>query len=194
MRPIPAVPAPAPSISDEALAGELIGGDMSAFDQLVRRWRDRVVDLASLLLHDRDLAEDVGQEVFLRLHRKPHAYDPTRPFSAWILTVTRNLCFDNRRRLRARAKYQKKAVEERKYGPRPTEAPPDGALHSEAQELLRRAIADLPAQFRDAYVLCGVRGLSYEEAAGICGCGVKTVSTRLARARRRLVERMKGWL
>ena len=87
-----------PSATDEALAAGLIGGDARAFDQLVRRWRDRVVDLAALLLNDRHLAEDVGQEVFVRLYNKPAAYDPSRPFAAWILTVTRNLCFDTRRR------------------------------------------------------------------------------------------------
>ena len=184
---------PAPP-ADEALAARLIAGDLRAFETIVDRWRHRIVDLAHLLTGDRDAAEDIGQEVFLRLLRRPEAYDPGRPFRAWIHAVARNLCHDRWRRDSTRARYQQTAVHELAFGPRPVEAPPDGAAHAEAQAELRRAIAELPPKFRDAYVLCGVRGFSYEEAAEICGCPAKTVSTRLARARKRLVARMKEWL
>lgn len=187
-------PTPPASVTDEALAARLIGGDSGAFDQIVTRWRDRVVDLAHLLTGDRHAAEDVGQETFLRLLRNPAAYDPARPFAAWIRTVTRNLCHDRFRRNSARGRHQDYAVRERRFGPRPMTAPPDAATLSEGESLLREAIAALPRRFREVFVLCAVRGLSYEEAAQICGCPAKTVSTRLARARRRLRERMGTWL
>lgn len=187
-------PTPPPSATDEALAARLIGGDSGAFDQIVVRWRDRVVDLAHLLTGDRHTAEDVGQETFLRLLRNPAAYDPARPFGAWIRTVTRNLCHDRFRRDSARSRHQEFAVQQRRFGPRPLAAPPEAATLSEGESLLRDAIAALPRRFRDVFVLCAVRGLSYEEAAQICGCPAKTVSTRLARARRRLRERMGKWL
>jgi len=187
-------PGPAPAATDEALAARLIAGDQRAFEAIVLRWRDRIVDLAHLLTGDRDAAEDVGQEVFVRLLRRPEAYDPRRPFRAWIGTVARNLCRDRWRRESTRSRYQNAAVHELRYGPRPAVAPPEQAAHAEAQEELRRAVAELPPKFREAYVLCGVRGLTYEEAGEICGCPAKTVSTRLARARRRLVERMEKWL
>lgn len=185
---------PPPSVSDEALAARLIGGDPGAFDQLVVRWRDRVVDLAHLLIGDRDAAEDIGQEAFLRLLRRPGAYDPARPFSAWIRTVARNLCHDRYRRESARARHQEVAVEQRSFGPRPVATPPEAAAASEREMLLRRAVAGLPEKFREAFVLCAVRGLSYDEAAAVCGCPAKTISTRIARARKRLLERMGGWL
>ena len=182
------------SESDEALAARLIAGDQAAFDILVLRWRDRIVDLARLLTNNRETAEDVGQEVVLKLLRRPAAYDPRRPFSAWICTVARNLCHDRYRRESARGRHQGRAVGERKYGPRPLPAPAEVASAAEAEEHLRRAVGALPPKFKEAYVLCAVRGMSYEEAAGICGCPAKTVSTRLARARKRLLERMRGWL
>ena len=72
--------------------------------------------------------------------------------------------------------------------------PPEAATLSEGERMLREAIAELPRRFRDVFVLCAVRGMSYEEAAQICGCPAKTVSTRLARARRRLHKRMEKWL
>jgi RNA polymerase sigma-70 factor (ECF subfamily) len=194
MEPAGASHEPPSSVSDEALAARLIAGDQAAFDILVNRWRDRIVDLARLLTGNRETAEDIGQEVFLKFLRRPGAYDPRRPFSAWICTVARNLCHDRYRRDRARLKHQSLAVEERKYGPRPLPQPADEASAAEAGEHLRRAIATLPARFKEAYVLCAVRGMSYEEAARICGCPAKTISTRLARARRRLLERMRGWL
>lgn len=68
--------------TDEALAARIVAGEGDAFDQLVARWRDRIVDLAHLMTGDRDAAEDIGQEAFLRLFRRPQAYDPSRPFAA----------------------------------------------------------------------------------------------------------------
>ena len=182
------------SATDEALAARMISGDPGAFDMLVLRWRDRIVDLAHLLVGDRHAAEDIGQEVFLRFLRRPAAYDPGRPFAAWICTVARNLCNDRFRRERARARHQRTAAFERGFGPTPPAPPEDRALEQEAAARLREAIAQLPARFKEAYVLCAVRGLSYEEAARICRCPAKTVSTRLARARQRLLVRMEGWL
>ena len=187
-------PNPGPAATDEALAARLIAGDQRAFEAIVLRWRDRIVDLAHLLTGDRHAAEDVGQEVFIRLLRRPDAYDPKRSFRAWISTVARNLCHDRWRRESTRARYQHTAAHDLRFGPRPVPSPPEEAAHEEAQAELRTAVAELPPKFREAYVLCGVRGLSYEEAAEICGCPAKTVSTRLARARKRLVERMKEWL
>ena len=193
MKPASSVPEP-PSVSDEALAARLIAGDQAAFDELVLRWRDRVVDLARLLTGDGNAAEDVGQDVFMRFLRRPAAYDPARPFGAWICTVARNMSHDRYRREFARTRHTKIAVDERRYGPRPLTAPLDGASESEAHIHLRNEIALLPPNFKDAYVLCSVRGLSYDEAGAICGCPAKTISTRLARARKQLVKRMEKWL
>ena len=187
-------PSEGPSATDEALAARLIAGDQRAFEAIVLRWRARIVDLAHLLTGDRSAAEDVGQEVFLRLLRRPDAYDPRRPFKAWISTVARNLCHDRFRRESTRARYQHTATHEMRFGPRPTVAPLEAAAADETQARLRECIAELPAKFRDAFVLCAVRGMSYAEAAEVCGCPPKTVSTRLARARKRLGERMKEWL
>lgn len=183
-----------PSATDEALAARLIAGDQRAFDVIVVRWRDRIVDFAYLLTNDRHAAEDVGQEVFVRLLRRPDAYDPSRPFGAWIRTVARNLCRDRWRRNSARNRHQDCAANEFHFGPQPVTTPAAGAQESEAQRELREAIAELPARFREAFVLCSVRGMSYGEAAEVCGCPAKTVSTRLARARKRLVVRMEKWL
>jgi RNA polymerase sigma-70 factor (ECF subfamily) len=180
--------------TDEALFARVLEGEGDAFDQLVTRWRDRIVDLAHLMTGDRDAAEDIGQEVFLRLFRRPEAYDPSRPFAAWICTVARNLCHDRFRRESTRTRYQHEAVERRGFGPVPSPSPASAAAAGEAEERLRGAIASLPARFREAYVLCAVRGLSYEEASRVCGCPCKTVSTRLARARKRLLARMRDWL
>ena len=180
--------------TDEALAARIVAGEGDAFDQLVVRWRDRIVDLAHLMTGDRDAAEDIGQEVFLRLFRRPQAYDPSRPFAAWICTVARNLCHDRFRRETTRTRYQYEAALNRGFGPVPAPSPAESAAAAEAEARLREAIADLPARFREAYVLCAVRGLPYEEAARVCGCPTKTVSTRLARARKRLVARMRDWL
>jgi len=185
---------PPPSASDESLAARVIGGERAAFDQLVVRWRDRIVDLACLLTGDRDAAEDIGQEVFLRILRRPAAYDPRRPFQAWIYTVARNLCHDRYRRESTRRRHQEAAAAEHRVGPRALPDPAEEASAHETEDRLREAIAALPARFREVYVLCAVRGHSYDEAGKVCGCPAKTVSTRLARARKRLLARMEKWL
>ncbi len=185
---------PLPAVTDEGLAARLIAGDSAAFDQLVLRWRDRIVDLARLLTGDRDAAEDIGQEVFLRFLRRPQAYDPSRPFAAWICTVARNLSHDRYRREFARTKHTRLAVERGRYGPRAAPSPEESASEHEARTQLRAEIAALAPKFKEAYVLCAVRGMTYDEAAAICGCPAKTMSTRLTRARKRLLARMEKWL
>ena len=130
----------------------------------------------------------------MRYLRRPDAFDPQRSFGAWIRTVARNLCRDRWRRESARSRHQDSAAKEFHFGPQPVTQPSASAQENEGQRELREAIAELPLRFREAFVLCSVRGLSYGEAAEICGCPAKTVSTRLARARQRLVVRMEKWL
>ena len=127
---------PPSAVTDETLAARLIAGDPAAFDQLVLRWRDRIVDLARLLTGDREAAEDIGQEVFLRFLRRPQAYDPSRPFAAWICTVARNLSHDRYRREFARTKHTRLAVERGRYGPRAAPSPEESASEHEARTRL----------------------------------------------------------
>jgi len=143
-------PAKGPSATDEALAARLIAGDQRAFEAIVLRWRDRIVDLAHLLTGDRSAAEDIGQEVFLRLLRRPDAYDPRRPFKAWISTVARNLCHDRYRRESTRARYQHTATHEMRFGPRPGVAPLEAAAASETEQRRRRSARDWPGRASDS--------------------------------------------
>lgn len=158
-----------------------------AFNQAVAEHSEGLMTYATRMLRDPVQAEDVTQDAFLALYRHLHQV-PASAFRPWLYRVTRNLCLDLLRRRKFKLRVFRDVGRDEDYEPTAvgTEGRPDQvAAAREAQEAIDRAISALPAKFREAFVLCELQGLSYEEAAAILGCPVKTVSTRLFRARQR---------
>ncbi len=159
-----------------------------AFNRVMAEHANALKAFASRMLGDQLAAEDIAQDAFLAYYRHMHEV-PDNAVRPWLFRVTRNLCLDQLRRrkfkLRLFRDIQKdddlEVVPADKKGHRPD----DEAHSAEACRAIEDAIQALPARFREAFVLCEVQGLSYEEASGIMGCPVKTVSTRLFRARQR---------
>src|SRR5215472_15361 len=121
--------------NSEALARAARGGDMDAFEGLVRRYQRRVYALAYQYLHDPDEAQDLTQEVFIRLYRNLDRYDPTRPFQPWFWRLAVNV-----------------AATYRRHRPAPAVQLPDVAAAVEAAREealpLERALADLSDDLR----------------------------------------------
>ena len=159
-----------------------------AFNRAVAEHAEGLKSYASRMLRDTLLAEDVAQDAFLALYRHQAAV-PDNAVRPWLYRVTRNLCLDHLRRRRFKMRLfrdlakddDQPIVPEDRGGERPE----DAAQNRETQQAIEEAIAALPVKFRDAFVLCELQGLSYEDAATILKCPVKTVSTRLFRARQR---------
>ena len=107
----------------------------------------------------------------------------------WLFRVTRNLCLDQLRRRKFKLRLFRDVQRDDDFELVPADVKgtrPDEAAHTkEAHAAIEEAIENLPPRFREAFLLCEVQGLSYEEASGIMDCPVKTVSTRLFRARQR---------
>jgi RNA polymerase sigma-70 factor (ECF subfamily) len=148
------------------------------------------------LLGDSIAAEDVAQDSFLALYRHLHQV-LTAAFRPWLFRVARNLCLDQLRRRKFKLSLFRDLQKDDDNPFTPVDGDnisPDAVAETkEAKAAIEQAIEELPLKFREAFLLCEVEGLSYEDAAAVMGCPVKTVSTRLFRARQRfksLVSRL----
>jgi len=168
--------------TDAALVAGVAAGDSAAFSALVDRHHARIVALASRILMDGSAAEDIVQEAFLRLWRRPNAYDPARgAFSAWIKRVVVNLCLDRKRMIRPVEDLD--AVAET-AGDTPT--PEQAALANDRAARLHAALLDVPARQRAALALFYVDGLSMAEVAHAMETQPKAVESLLSRGRAHL--------
>ncbi|MEC7583796.1 MAG: RNA polymerase sigma factor [Planctomycetota bacterium] len=161
---------------------------MVAYHRALAEHSDGLKTFASRLLSDSISAEDVAQDAFLALYRHLHQVPPAA-FRPWLYRVARNLCLDQLRRRKFKLSLFRdiNRDDDQPFVPTDTDnSQPDQLAQSrEANEAIEEAIEMLPTKFREAFLLCEVEGMSYEDAAAVLGCPVKTVSTRLFRARQR---------
>lgn len=160
-----------------------------AFNRALADHADGLKSYAARMLGDDETAEDVTQDAFLALYRHLHQVPPAA-FRPWLFRVARNLCLDQLRRRKFQLRLFRdlqRDDDERDEAREDVSAdrPDQLAEAREAQRAIEAAIEQLPTRFREAFLLCEIQGLSYEDAASVLGCPVKTVSTRLFRARQR---------
>lgn len=175
-------------------------GDEEAFAALVRRFQDRIVSLAYRYLGSAADAEDLAQEVFLRVYRAKESYEPSARFSTWIYRIASNTSLNHLRGRKARRKVA---------GPMPTDGEGDGAgdpldpasaapgerlEKDELARVLRRIVDDLPDRQRIAILLNKYEGLGYEEVAAAMDLSVMAVKSLLTRARVNIKERLEPYL
>jgi RNA polymerase sigma-70 factor (ECF subfamily) len=156
--------------SSEALARAAGGGDLDAFEGLVRRYQRRVYALAYQHLRDPDEAQDLAQEVFVRLYRNLHRYDSARPFEPWFWRLAGNVASSYRRRRPAAAAELRDPA-----------AAPEPAREDHAP--LERALADLSEELRLPVLLHYYLDLPLDEIATSMGLSLSAVKSRLHRAR-----------
>lgn len=181
-------------------------GDEQAFAELVRRWQDRVVSLAYRYLGSAADAEDLAQEVFLRVHRARETYEPTARFSTWICRITANTSLNHLRARKARRPFSAEMPDAAQDGgdggasgrAEPADAAqPDPSEAPEKDELARvlRAIVDrLPERQRLAILLNKYEGMSYEEVASAMDLTTMAVKSLLTRARVTIREELEPYL
>ena len=156
-------------------------GSVPTWDEIVERHSDQVFRLAYRLTGNRHDAEDLTQEVFVRVFRNLDRYTPGT-FAGWLHRVTTNLFLDQARRkqrIRFDALSDERASRLTSSGPTPDVAYADQTFDDDVE----RALATLPPDFRAAVVLCDVEGLAYEEIAEILGAKLGTVRSRIHRGR-----------
>ena len=160
--------------------------DKRAFVEILRQHRDRVFSYSLYCLRDRDDAEDVTQDAFLRLWHKRRSVDPER-VEAWLIRVASNLCIDRARRRQTvrRALSSAEARDATAQAMAAAPAAPDSGLEREqARTRLLDAMNVLSAETRSAMVMHYFQGLKIEEVARVLGRNTSTVKVQLFRARR----------
>lgn len=183
--------------TDEQLMLRVGQGDKKAFDEIVRRYTSRMVNLAYQITGDRDLAEDIGQETFLRAYRSAARYREISKFSTWLYTIAINLCRNELRRRKFKT-YSLEAMAEREESDRvridivDEKAKPDRDLEQkEIGHLVREAVASLPEKSRTPLVLRDIQGLTYEEIGEMLRLPEGTVKSRINRARLRVKQMLR---
>lgn len=164
---------------DRALLDRVRGGDTSGAAELFERYAPAILRFADRLLSDRGLAEEVTQEVFLKLIARAHQYDGRAGVSSWLFAIAANACRDRRRRDRRAPVIPLEGL------PEPSdksEGIERGLLERERREAVRRALSALSEEQREALVLARYHGLPYSEVARVLGISVGAVKTRIFRA------------
>jgi RNA polymerase sigma-70 factor (ECF subfamily) len=155
-----------------------------SWEDVVTQHSARVYRLAYRLTGDPHDAEDLTQEVFVRVFRSLSSYTPGT-FEGWLHRITTNLFLDQARR-RAKIRFDALADDADQRLPGRVQSPERQLAEALLDDDVERALADLPPEFRAAVVLCDIEGLSYEEIADVLGVKLGTVRSRIHRGRRML--------
>lgn len=182
---------------DVALMRRVRDGDVAAFEQIVETHKSRVIGTVAKMLGDDRDAEDIAQHVFIRVWKSAARYEASAKFTTWLMTITRNLVFNEvRRRKRHPATALEHEEEAHHFQARDvsSKAPDDAMLDAEMQAAIQRAIDELPEVQRMAIVLRRYEDMPYEEIGGVLKLSVPAVKSVIFRARQELRERLKRYL
>ncbi len=180
---------------DSRVVAAYLAGSKRAFDELVSRYQKRLLNFIYRTIGDRERAEDLVQEVFIRVHRHMKRFDQTKKFSTWIYTIASNLA-KNELRNRSRSPLVLFQTIKKNWDAdhRPLQfedkhqRPDDLYRKRHLRDLVRWAVRQLPDHHRVVFVLRELEGKTYEDIAKITGCNLGTVKSRLNRARNRFAQ------
>ncbi len=179
--------------SDTELFGEFSKGDTAAFNKIVNRYQGRLLNFVYRFTGDRETAQDIVQETFLRVYRKRKEYRSTANLSTWIFTIAGNLA---KSELRHRKRWHfvpisketrqdvAEKIADQSLGP--NQLAEKKAMERNIQE----AIGSLPPKYREAVILRDIEVMSYEQIAQIAGCPVGTAKSRVNRGRLQLQKKL----
>ena len=166
-------------------------GDDDAWRELVDRFGPKVYAIAYHFTLKREDAEELSQEIFLKLFENLHRYDGGFPLVAWILSVSRNLCIDRYRR-KKREKSFRFVSDEAVTSLLKSEDDPAGmALRKERTQLLFSALSEIPEDLAEILILRDLNGLAYDEIGSALELPEGTVKSRLFRARAEVARRIR---
>ena len=175
---------------DGAVVAAFLDGEERAFQELVERYQTRLLNFIYRTIGDREKAEDLVQEVFIRVYRHIHRFDRSKKFSTWAYTIASNLA---KNELRNRSRNPLVLFQTMRSNwdddDRPLQfedsssRPDDMYRKRHLRELVEDTVAKLPEHHRQVFVLRELEGKSYEEIAEITDCNLGTVKSRLNRAR-----------
>jgi RNA polymerase sigma-70 factor (ECF subfamily) len=180
-----------PDATDDELVARCKAGDEDAFAALVTRYRTRVFGMIVRTIGDRGRAEDLAQDVFLRIHRGLAYFQNRSKFSTWVYRITMNACLEERQRP-TRIEVPVDEPGDADHAPREFGIVDAAFDRVELRERLSKALAKLPANYRLLVAAHYLRDVPYEELAEMFGLPLGTVKTHLHRAKRQLREILQG--
>jgi RNA polymerase sigma-70 factor (ECF subfamily) len=171
------------------------GGDRRAFAELVDLYKEKLYRLAYRYVGNRQEAEDIVQETFLRLYKNLDRFDETLKFSTWIYRIATNLCIDRLRKRKASYSLDAdigdgESADGYSMLPSNEMSPENQVLLSESQELIRKAIDTLPEKYKSVIILRYLQDLSLQEIGDVLHMPVTTVKTRVHRGREYLRRKL----
>lgn len=177
------------------------GDDNAAFEELVRNYQDRLVNVLYHLVGNQETAEDLAQEVFLRVYRARHGYEPTAKFSTWLFRIANNLASNSRRAKGRRNEVNLHGTDE--DGPRPEESllaeksalmPTRQFDRREMSQIVQRAMEDLSERQRLAVLLHKFEDMSYADIGATMELTEPAVKSLLSRARENLRVKLEAYV
>ena len=186
--------------TDEMLMVRYQRGDREAFAELVRRYNRRIYNFVIRQIRHAHAAEDVTQDVFLRVVQNAAEFKHEARFSTWLYTIARNLCIDQLRKLSHRrhpsldqppaGASEGRPLVESVADPHPNASTDRAAAASEVQACIVRAVDALPEEQREVFLLREIANLPFKEIAEVTGVGENTVKSRMRYA----LDRLQGAL
>jgi len=186
---------PLKELDDSAVVARFLAGEKRAFNELVERYQGRLLNFVYRTTGDRERAEDLVQETFIRIYRHLHRFDQTKKFSTWAYTIASNLAKNELRNRSRNPLVLFQAIKKTwDADQRPLEwedntyRPDDLYRKRHLKQMVDSAVDGLPEHHRVVFVLREMEGKTYEEIADITGCNLGTVKSRLNRARNNFAQ------
>lgn len=183
--------------ADTAAMARLQAGDDLALNELMDRWRTRVVSYLIRVVANETAAIDLAQETFVRVYRARLGYRPSSKFSTWLFAIATNLA---RHHLRWQRRHPSVSLDDPDDDaihdriPSASSDPSGDAVKAEQAAAVKEAIISLPQDLREAVILFEYEDMSHAEIAAVVGCSAKAVETRLYRARQILRQKLQSLL
>jgi RNA polymerase sigma-70 factor, ECF subfamily len=180
----------------EALIQRCLEGDQRAWDAIVQQYRRKVFNVAYKFVGRHEEAEDLTQDIFLKIFKSLGTFDRRANFQTWLISVSRNLCIDHYRSVRQERQTIDRQVDPNALSPISREPGPIAAIEQQDRvALLREAMAALPEALRAAVMMRDIQELTYQEIAERLNLPEGTVKSRINRGRTELarqIRKMRG--
>ncbi len=185
-------PSPAPNQAMDALIARCLAGDQAAWEEIVRTHRRKIFNLAYKFVGRHDEAEDLTQDVFIKIFKALHTFDRRANFQTWLISISRNLCIDHYRSVRKERATMARGADASELSPVSHERTPLGELEQvDLKSLIRQALAELPARLSQVVTLRDLQEFSYKEIADQLGLPEGTVKSRINRGRLELASQIR---
>lgn len=181
---------------ESQLIEKSLDGDATAFEELVALFDKKIYNYCYRMTNNADDAEDLTQEVFIKVYRNLKSFRRDSKFSTWIYRIAYNTCIDNHRKRRLKLLPLNRGDDEQQDIdiPSPNPLPEDQVISGEQYDIIKECIAQLKLEYKSVIILRDIQNYSYQEIADILNIPMGTVKSNISRARAQLRNALKSRL